>query len=396
MVPFQGRPWKCRLAESIRVPQALAEELNKLTLLRVIKGGVDLRVVWTISQNRPAKPLRHVEWLTDHCGATGENGGTFVNVDLRTCAGHRDCPMIQKLKSAVHRQAAFINVGSILLLLIGLMLLLRALPADQLLEYAKNWIGELGMWGPLALGMIYIVATLLFIPGWILTVTAGAVYGLVTGTVIVSLASTTAAAFAFLIARHLARGRARRRIEQSPKLTAIDEAIGAQGWKIVALLRLSPAVPFSLQNYLYGVTAVRFWPYVLTSWVSMLPGTFLYVYLGSMGAAATQKSNGASAGEWTLRVVGLLATIAVTVYVTRLARRAIRAKTAIQEKSSGGTTAGSSRPAENAKWPRKALAMAATAIVTLALGVWAQIYRDAVHEAVAGVLNLPPMVHSRE
>jgi uncharacterized membrane protein YdjX (TVP38/TMEM64 family) len=102
----------------------------------------------------------------------------------------------------------------------------------------------------------------------------------------VSVAYTTAAALAFLISRHVARDRVRRKVEVSPKLAAVDEAIGEQGWKIGALLRLSPAVPFSLQNYLYGVTGVRFWPAVLASWVAMLPGTFMYVYLGSLGKTA--------------------------------------------------------------------------------------------------------------
>src|SRR5687767_14061170 len=100
-----------------------------------------------------------------------------------------------------------------------------------------------------------------------LAVVAGGLFGLVRGTIIVSLASTTTAALAFLIARYLARERVRRMVEHSPKLRAVDAAIGNEGWKVVALLRLSPAVPFNVQNYLYGVTAIRFWPCVLTSWV---------------------------------------------------------------------------------------------------------------------------------
>ncbi|HZW31908.1 MAG TPA: VTT domain-containing protein, partial [Isosphaeraceae bacterium] len=96
---------------------------------------------------------------------------------------------------------------------------------------------------------------------------------------------------------------------------------------IVALLRLSPLVPFNLQNYLYGLTAIRFWPCVLTSWVAMLPGTVLYVYLGHAGRAGLEAlagRRGRSPAEWTLLAVGLAATLLVSVYVTALARRAIR------------------------------------------------------------------------
>lgn len=102
---------------------------------------------------------------------------------------------------------------------------------------------------------------------------------------------------------------------------AIDQAIAEGGWKIVALLRLSPAIPFNLQNYLYGLTPVAFWPYVLASWIAMLPGTFMYVYLGHLAGSAIAGDRQRSPLQWALLVVGLLATVAVTVYVTRLAKR---------------------------------------------------------------------------
>jgi uncharacterized membrane protein YdjX (TVP38/TMEM64 family) len=181
---------------------------------------------------------------------------------------------------------------------------------------------------PLLPGGVYVVATLLFIPGSLLTLAAGTLYGLVLGTVVVSLASTTGAALAFLIARYAARDRVRPIMEQSPKLAAVDEAIGLQGWKIVALLRLSPAVPFNLQNYLYGATAIRFWPCVLVSWIAMLPGTFMYVYIGSLGHSLAA-GRPTMPAEWVLRGVGLLATVVVTAYVARLARDAIQQRTSI-------------------------------------------------------------------
>jgi uncharacterized membrane protein YdjX (TVP38/TMEM64 family) len=86
-------------------------------------------------------------------------------------------------------------------------------------------------------------------------------------------------------------------------------------------LRLSPAIPFNVQNYLYGLTPIRFWPYAVTSWIAMLPGTFLFVYIGHISGAAVGDDRQRTRAEWAMLAIGLLATIAVTLYVTRLARR---------------------------------------------------------------------------
>ncbi len=143
------------------------------------------------------------------------------------------------------------------------------------------------------------------------------------GTAIVSLASTTAAALAFLIARYVARGRVEALAERNQKFRAIDHAIREKGWRVVALLRLSPLVPFSVSNYLYGLTPVSFGPYVLASWIAMLPATVLYVWIGAAGKAAAEAGggHGRSPLEWALLGAGLLATAAVTVMITRTARR---------------------------------------------------------------------------
>lgn len=193
----------------------------------------------------------------------------------------------------------------------------------------EGWIESLGVWGPLAFGLLYVAAVVALMPGSALTLTAGALFGLVGGTVVASLASTTGAALACLVSRYLVRDRIRTKIERNPKFDAIDRAISANGWKIVALLRLSPAVPFNLQNYLYGLTGIRFVPYVLTSWLAMLPCTFLYVYLGHIGRQGIEAVAGGSdkprnASEWILLSVGLFATVAATVYLTRLSRKALR------------------------------------------------------------------------
>ena len=210
---------------------------------------------------------------------------------------------------------------SIAVLIGSVLTIMRSLPFDEAMTAVNGWLAGLGPWGPVALALIYIVATVLFVPGTILTLAAGALFGLVVGMVAVSVGSTLGAAAAFLIARYLARDRVAAMAGRHRHFGAIDRAIGEGGWKVVALLRLSPAVPFNVQNYLYGLTPVRFWPYVVTSWIAMMPGTFLYIYLGHVTGAAIGDSRERGVAEWLMLAVGLLATAAVTVYVTRLARQ---------------------------------------------------------------------------
>ncbi len=208
---------------------------------------------------------------------------------------------------------------------VGLFLAWRLLPVKDWLEGFQDWISGLGPLGGLLYGLAYIAAALLFVPGAILTLGAGFIFGLGWGLVIVSLASTATAALAFLIARYAARERVEKLARKNEKFAAVDKAIGKNGWKVVGLLRLSPLIPFSLSNYLYGLTSVRFLPYLAASWVGMLPGTLLYVYLGVAGKSVGEKSE-RSPWEWALLGAGLLATAAVTVLLTRVAKKELKGK----------------------------------------------------------------------
>lgn len=205
-----------------------------------------------------------------------------------------------------------------------LVVVVRSLPTKDLFASVETWISSLGVWGPVVLTVAYILATVFIVPGTILTLVAGAIYGLGVGMVIVSIGSTIGASLCFLIARYAARDRVARWADRYPLFKAIDTAIGEGGWKIVALLRLSPAIPFNVQNYLYGLTSIRFWPYVIASWLAMLPGTFLYVYLGHITRAALGEQRDRTLAEWVLLGVGLAATVIVSVYIARLARSKIQ------------------------------------------------------------------------
>jgi len=236
----------------------------------------------------------------------------------------RDTPATEAI--VPHRLVArtVLRVAAWLVIAASVLVTLRALPTAQLLDLVQKQVATLGPWGPVVFGLAYFVAAVLFVPGSALTLAAGAIFGLAGGFATVSVSSTLAAGASFLIARYLARDKVRKMAESNRTFGAIDKAIAKGGWKIIAMLRLSPAVPFSLGNYLYGLTPVRFWPYLLASWIAMMPGTFLFVYLGFVGKTAAAGEGGKNPWQYVLLGAGLLATIVVTVYVTRLARKALK------------------------------------------------------------------------
>ena len=190
-----------------------------------------------------------------------------------------------------------------------------------------QWVQSLGVWGPVVFILGYAAATVAFVPGVLLTLAAGAIFGLGPGTVYTLIGATFGASLAFLVARYVARAAIEKRIAGNSRFQAIDRAVGREGFKIVALLRLSPIFPFNLLNYALGLTQVRFLSY-FAACAAMLPGTLLYVYYGTAAGnlasalAGGGKQKGAS--SWVLLGIGLLATVAVTTYVTRLAGRALR------------------------------------------------------------------------
>lgn len=207
---------------------------------------------------------------------------------------------------------------------------LKHFHAQVLLKDALEWVAGLGAWGPVIFILLYILACVFFIPGSILTLGAGFIFGVVKGSVVVSVAATLGATCAFLVGRYIARGWVEKKIGGNPRFASIDEAVGREGWKIVGLTRLSPVFPFVLLNYAYGLTRVSLRDYFLASWIGMLPGTVMYVYIGSLAGDLAMLGAGGRArtpAEWTLYLVGLLATVAITVYVTRIARAALRKKT---------------------------------------------------------------------
>lgn len=233
--------------------------------------------------------------------------------------------------------ARWLKWGSLAALALTAVLLLGRLTGDRV-PALVSWVEELGPWGPAALIAAYVVGTVALVPGSLLTLAAGALFGVVRGTVYALLGASLGAVAAFLIARHVARQPVERRVLEDPRFQRIDEAIGREGRRVVFLLRLSPVFPFALLNYALGLTRVRFADYLLGC-LGMLPGTLLYVYQGklvgevvALGAGEVERGP----GYYSVLVLGLAATIAVTVLVTRMASRALREKTSDATIASAG------------------------------------------------------------
>jgi uncharacterized membrane protein YdjX (TVP38/TMEM64 family) len=206
------------------------------------------------------------------------------------------------------------------------MLTIMPFHVQEMITNTLTWVDSLGSVGAIAFIIIYILATIALIPASFLSLGAGVVFGVVFGSLYVLVGSILGAVAAFLIGRYFARDWIAKKIKGNRKFRAIDEAVGKEGFKIVTLTRLSPIFPFILLNYLYSITGVSLKDYILGS-VGMIPGIITFVYIGSLGESiatlgmGTQTTNPVL--EWTLRIIGLIATVAVTVYVTKIARRAL-------------------------------------------------------------------------
>jgi uncharacterized membrane protein YdjX (TVP38/TMEM64 family) len=211
-------------------------------------------------------------------------------------------------------------------LALALVIALARIGGGYVPQFAE-WVNGLGFWGPVVFIIGYALAAVAFVPGSVLTLAAGAIFGLGAGVVYVFIAAVLGSSAAFLVSRYLARAAIEKRLAGNARFAAIDRAVGAQGRKIVFLLRLSPVFPFNLLNYALGLTTVRFVDYLIASF-GMLPGTVLYVYYGTLAGQVAALAGGATlekgTGYYAVLVIGLIATVAVTTVVTRTARKALK------------------------------------------------------------------------
>ena len=216
----------------------------------------------------------------------------------------------REAEEELRRWGPWVGFGLVLLVLcLGWLLL----PLREWMDGLQHWFTGRGAWGVVIFGGVLLVATFLPLPDWPLPIVAGYVYG-AWAFLLVYIGIGVPSIFAFLAARYLARDKIRDLVKQRQKYRVIDKAVSKEGWRVVLLLRLSPIIPFNLQNYALGITGIPFWQYVGATLVGIVPGIAIYVYFGIFGHALGQ---GGGVLDWTLFGAGVLATITLGVIVTR-------------------------------------------------------------------------------
>jgi uncharacterized membrane protein YdjX (TVP38/TMEM64 family) len=251
------------------------------------------------------------------CASCARPGGNEIHAPTLRADGVSIMAFLQK-------NAFRIVLG--LAIVLAVYWLVQIVDARQIIRGALQRIGALGPWAPFWFVLVYIVACLTFFPAVIFTLGAGILFGVIKGTALVSLGATLGAACAFLLSRYLAREWVLRKFSNLPHFRVIDAAVANEGWKIVGLIRLSPAFPFSPLNFVFGLTRIPFLHFVGITWLALIPMSSLFVYLGSLiGEIAALGAVPIATGraKWVVTGIGLTSTIIVTFFVTRIVRRVL-------------------------------------------------------------------------
>jgi len=215
------------------------------------------------------------------------------------------------------KKPSYLRPVVLFILLLVVIIAARIFHLERRVNELRTWIQSLGAWGPFVYIVIYAAAVVLAVPGSIITIAAGVLFGSVLGVAVVSVGSTIGAALAFLVSRHIARESIARRFEKNPRFQSLDRLTEDHGAIIVAITRLVPLFPFNLLNYGFGLTRVPFWTYVFWSWLCMLPGTVLYV----VGADAVSSAIAQKKIPWTLVIVLAVVLALITVLVRRARKK---------------------------------------------------------------------------
>ncbi len=205
-------------------------------------------------------------------------------------------------------------------------------PVGTWIDTYRGWVESLGVWGVVVFGVLYVLATIALLPCAPLSIVAGLAYGVWAFPLVIA-SAMTGAALAFQIGRHLAQERVRAWAQDHPRGAAVIDAVSAQGWKVVLLLRLSPLIPFNVQNYLFGITSISFTHYAIATAIGILPGAALFISIGAFGHGADDDEGRLL--NWILFGVGLAATALAAVLVSRTVVAKLRASAPRAEKKQG-------------------------------------------------------------
>ena len=215
-------------------------------------------------------------------------------------------------------KARLFKIGLVIVAIAAIVVLFRVLPVAQWLTAFRAYVAGLGFAGYVLYVLVYAACVVLFIPASILTLGAGATFGVIKGTIVVVIGATLGATLAFIVARTIARKRVEAMAAKDRRFHALDKAISSEGAKIVLLVRLAVVFPFTYSNYVFGLTGLRVLPYALATLVGIIPGTIAFVYIGAAAAAAT-----AGTVKIVVYVVGAILALIASAFVARIAVKAI-------------------------------------------------------------------------
>jgi uncharacterized membrane protein YdjX (TVP38/TMEM64 family) len=213
----------------------------------------------------------------------------------------------------------FVKIGLAVALIAAFVVAVRLLPVGEWITDFQTWVRGIGAAGYVVYAVAYAICCVLLVPALALTLGAGAIFGFVAGSLVVIVGATLGATLAFLLARTVLRSRVEKLTANNAKFRALDRAITNEGTKILWLVRLSGFPPFTWVNYAFGLTGVRLAPYVLITFLGIVPGTLAFTYAGAAGAAALTGS-----GNRVLLIVTAVGAVAVAIFVGRIALQAIR------------------------------------------------------------------------
>jgi len=217
------------------------------------------------------------------------------------------------------KDVPFLRIAIGIAVLAAAIVVVRLLPVSQWLTQLQTYVRGAGALGYVVYTIVYAIVGLFF-PAVVLTVGAGAIFGVIGGTLVALAGATLTATTAFLLARTVLRSRVERFVASRPKFAAVDRAVARDGARIVLLVRLAAVFPFLFVNYAFGLTGIKTGPYVLATVLGILPAGVVFVYLGAAGAALATQTAAAKA----VLIAGAVIAVIVSIFISRLAARAIR------------------------------------------------------------------------
>lgn len=229
---------------------------------------------------------------------------------------------VESQRDGAAMRALIVRIAIAILVIAVLVIAFRFLPVTTWLTSFQRYVQGLGALGYIVYALVYAACCVFFIPASVLTLGAGAIFGLAAGSAVVIVGATLGATLSFVLARTVMRHRIEAMTAGNAKFGALDRAIAQEGAKIVLLIRLAPVFPFTYINYAFGLTGIALMPYVVATFLGIIPATVAFVYLGDAAAGAATSS--ASTARTAINIAGAVVALIASIFVARVATKAIR------------------------------------------------------------------------